>query len=241
MEIIASPEIFITKAAEWTRHIRLGTGMISVGCHNPLWVTERLVLRDHLPRGRVLFGAVADRAKWRPAGLVHCAETREEAYRDVAYGLEHWFGYFQSVVGLPYMSVKGDSVHEMVDYVAQSGLGASGTPDDVRAQIHRLVAQPNGGFGADLMLAHEWANTQATRRSAESIAKYVMPQYQGRASATPTPVPSRRTRGAPAPGERSGDRTARGGTGGKNARLSARLRRCAGRRAASAGSRGRAG
>jgi limonene 1,2-monooxygenase len=301
MEIIASPEIFIATAAERTRHIRLGTGVVSVGYHNPLWVAERLVLLDHLTRGRVMFGAgpgslptdaamigigqsetrdlleqgfdvimrllrgdepvtfrnhrwdlrdahlhlrpyssplfdvavaavaspsgprlagkhgvgllslgatqsagfdalamhwnvmeqraaefgtVADRAKWRLVGLVHCAETREEAYRDVAYGIEHWFRYFQSVAGLPHMSVKGDSVREMIDYVATSGLGAIGTPDDVRAQIDRLVAQSNGGFGAYLMLAHEWANTQATRRSYELIAKYVMPHYQGQAAAT---------------------------------------------------------
>ena len=40
-EIIASPEIFIAAAAERTRHIKLGTGVISVSYHNPLWVAER--------------------------------------------------------------------------------------------------------------------------------------------------------------------------------------------------------
>ena len=34
-EIIASPEIFIAAAAERTRHIKLGTGVISVAYHNP--------------------------------------------------------------------------------------------------------------------------------------------------------------------------------------------------------------
>ena len=56
MEIIASPEIFIATAAERTRHIRLGTGVISVGYHNPLWIAERIVLLDHLTRGRVMLG-----------------------------------------------------------------------------------------------------------------------------------------------------------------------------------------
>src|SRR5271156_1414079 len=55
-EIIASPEIFIGVAAERTRHIKLGTGVISVSYHNPLWVAERAVLLDHLTRGRFMLG-----------------------------------------------------------------------------------------------------------------------------------------------------------------------------------------
>ncbi len=300
-EIIASPEIFIAAAAERTRHIRLGTGVISVGYHNPLWVAQRLVLLDHLTHGRMMFGAgpgslptdahmigieqkdtrdlleqgfdiimqlltseepinfrnerwdlreaqlhlrpysnplfdcavaavaspsgprlagkhgvgllslgathaagfdalalhwdvmeqraaqfgtVADRAKWRLVGVLHCAETRDQARRDVAYGIESWFRYFQSVAGLPHMNPEGDVVDEMIDYVMESGLGAIGTPEDCKAQIDSLMSQSNGGFGTYLMLAHEWANTQATRRSYELIAKYVMPEFQGQAHAT---------------------------------------------------------
>src|ERR1700761_2910179 len=56
-EIIASPEIFIAAAAERTKHIRFGTGVTSLSYHNPLWVAERIVLLDHLTRGRVMFGA----------------------------------------------------------------------------------------------------------------------------------------------------------------------------------------
>ena len=55
-EIIASPEIFIAAAAQRTRHIRLGTGVTSLAYHNPLWVAERMVLLDHLTRGRAMLG-----------------------------------------------------------------------------------------------------------------------------------------------------------------------------------------
>ena len=47
----------IAVAAERTRHIKLGTGVVSLSYHNPLWVAERIVLLDHLTRGRVMFGA----------------------------------------------------------------------------------------------------------------------------------------------------------------------------------------
>jgi limonene 1,2-monooxygenase len=300
-EISASPEIMIASAAERTRHIKLGTGVVSVSYHNPLWVAERIVLLDHLTRGRVMLGlgpgslptdgimvgiqqsqtrglledglgvvmkllagdepvtmknerwdlrearlhlrpysnpvfdvavaAVAsptgaklagrhgvgmlsvgattaagfdalamhwdvltaeakahakavDRSKWRLVGLCHVAETKEQAYRDVEYGIEHWFRYFQQVAAFPQMAVAGNSVSEMIDFINSSGLGAIGAPDACAAQIERLWQQSNGGFGAYLMLAHNWANPQATARHYELIARQVMPQFQGHAQAT---------------------------------------------------------
>ena len=52
-EISASPEIMIAVAAERTRHIKLGTGVISLSYHNPLWVAERIVsARSPDPRAR---------------------------------------------------------------------------------------------------------------------------------------------------------------------------------------------
>jgi len=55
-EIIASPEIFIGIAAERTKHIKLGTGVISLPYHHPLMVANRMVLLDHLTHGRVMLG-----------------------------------------------------------------------------------------------------------------------------------------------------------------------------------------
>ena len=56
-EIIASPELFIAAAAERTRHIRLGTGVVSLPYHNPLMTANRIIQLDHMTRGRVMFGA----------------------------------------------------------------------------------------------------------------------------------------------------------------------------------------
>ncbi|MET9201247.1 LLM class flavin-dependent oxidoreductase [Gordonia sp. NPDC003585] len=55
-EIYASPEIMIAAAGERTSRIKLGTGVTSVSYHNPLWAAERMVMLDHLTRGRVMFG-----------------------------------------------------------------------------------------------------------------------------------------------------------------------------------------
>src|ERR671925_1035745 len=55
-EIIASPEVFIAAVAERTRNIKLGTGVSSLPYHHPLILADRIVLLDHLTRGRVMFG-----------------------------------------------------------------------------------------------------------------------------------------------------------------------------------------
>jgi len=55
-EIIPSPEVFIAAAAQRTKHIKLGTGVVSLPYHHPLMVADRMVLLDHLTRGRVIFG-----------------------------------------------------------------------------------------------------------------------------------------------------------------------------------------
>ena len=55
-ETISSPEVFIAAAAERTRHIKLGTGVISLPYHHPFMVANRMVQLDHMTHGRVMMG-----------------------------------------------------------------------------------------------------------------------------------------------------------------------------------------
>ena len=71
---------------------------------------------------------------------MHIAETREQAYSDVEYGIEQWFHYFQKVAAFPQMAVEGGDVREMIDFVNDSRASAPiGTAEDAAAQIERLV------------------------------------------------------------------------------------------------------
>jgi alkanesulfonate monooxygenase SsuD/methylene tetrahydromethanopterin reductase-like flavin-dependent oxidoreductase (luciferase family) len=295
-EIIAEPFMYATAALERTRHIRVGTGVCSVPYHNPLWTADRIVLADHLSRGRFMFGAgpgalptdaymigihpseqrrmldegmdaimhlltsdepltmqtdwfdlvdakcqlapysrptvdcavaaiaspsgpriagkhgigllsigatmvadvdvlamhwdvvcqtaaehgrSADRRDWRLVGVMHCAETREQAYAEVEYGIQHWFDYLQHTAAAPQFCPVGETLEDRINWANESGVGAIGTPEDVVAQIERLWKQSSGGFGAYLMMAHDFANPLATKRSYELIAQYVMPVFQG--------------------------------------------------------------
>jgi limonene 1,2-monooxygenase len=299
-EIIASPEVFIAVAAERTNHIRLGTGVNSLPYHHPLMLTDRLVLLDHLTRGRVMlgvgpgalpsdafmmgipvaeqrdrmeealeaillllgsdepvtmktdwftlddarlnlrpythphfevavasqispagsraagrfgtgllsigatnqqgfdllgyhwqiaeeraaqFGTSVDRRNWRLVGPVHIAETREQAYADVQFGLADWVDYFQRVAALP-IAPDTSTAEEMADAINKSGFAVIGTPDDAIAQLQRLWDQSDGGFGTFLVMAHDWADTEPTRRSYELLARYVFPAFQGSAEST---------------------------------------------------------
>jgi len=76
------------------------------------------------------------------------------------------------------MAVEGGDLKEMIDFINEAGIGAIGTVEDARAQVQRLWDQ-SGGFGCMLLLGHEWANPQATKRSWELIAQHVFPHFQG--------------------------------------------------------------
>ena len=51
-ELIVDPLTFIAHVAPQTQRIKLGTGVISLPYHNPLWIAERIIFVDHLTRGR---------------------------------------------------------------------------------------------------------------------------------------------------------------------------------------------
>ena len=56
-EMIASPELFLAAAAERTKRIKLGTGVISLPYHHPYNVAQRMVQLDHMTGGRAIFGS----------------------------------------------------------------------------------------------------------------------------------------------------------------------------------------
>ena len=55
-ETISSPEIFMAVAADRTKNIRLGTGVLSLPYHHPLMAANRMVQIDHMSHGRVMMG-----------------------------------------------------------------------------------------------------------------------------------------------------------------------------------------
>ena len=85
-ETIASPEVFIATAAERTRNIRLGTGVISLPYHHPYMVANRMVLLDHLTRGRVMLG-VGPGALASDAFMLGIDPARQREMMDESLGI----------------------------------------------------------------------------------------------------------------------------------------------------------
>ncbi len=123
------------------------------------------------------FGTEVDRRKWRLVGPMHIAETEEQAREEVKYGLVQWVDYFERVAALPLAPGTLDP-DKMVDALMETGFAVVGTPAMAIAQIERLMAQ-SGGFGTYLLMAHEWADREATLRSYELFAREVVPHFKG--------------------------------------------------------------
>lgn len=55
-ETVSSPELFLAAAAEHTKHVKLGTGVMSLSYHHPFIAASRMTQLDNMCRGRVIFG-----------------------------------------------------------------------------------------------------------------------------------------------------------------------------------------
>jgi limonene 1,2-monooxygenase len=172
VDIAVASQVSPTGALAAGRH---GVGLLSIGAtqsggFNALasnWAIAQERARET--------GNVMDRSAWRLVGPMHVAATREEARAQVRYGLEDWLYYFREIAALPLAPQDGS---DPVDALVNSGMAVIGTPDDAVAQIERLQAQ-SGGFGAFLMMDHNWAEWDDKRKSYELIARHVMPRFQG--------------------------------------------------------------
>ena len=161
-----------------------GIGLLSIGATLVVEGFDALAYHWGIVEERAAaFGTQADRANWTLVGLMHIAETEEQARADVRFGIQPWFRYFQKVAAFPQMTMPGDQVDEMISTINEAGTGVIGTPEMARDQVQRLWDQ-SGGFGCMLQMGHEWANPAATKRSAELFAAEVMPHFQGQVQPT---------------------------------------------------------
>jgi len=119
-------------------------------------------------------GRTMDRSRLRLVGPVHLAETREQARKNVEYGIHKFMEYFARLNPLAPTPSNGKNP---IDDMIESGRAVIGTPDDAIAQLKRLETK-QGEFGAFLQLAHNWASFDKTIKSYELWAAHVAPVFK---------------------------------------------------------------
>ena len=128
-----------------------------------------------------LHGHTMEASALRLMAPIHVAETREQAVAEVNWGFQKMLHYSYSLrpegpvaIGLP-TEITMDNVEEL----HRAGKASIGTPDDAVALIEKFWAK-TGGFGAMLILAHNWATFENTKKSLEMFARYVRPKFSQR-------------------------------------------------------------
>lgn len=121
------------------------------------------------------YGMSMDRGKWRLVANAHVAEDDERALAEVHTGERaETVTYFEDTLGRP----PGRSDNPLREGV-KMGTTLIGSPDTVARGIEKLIEYSGGGVGGILFRAHDWADWEATKRSYEMFARWVMPRFQG--------------------------------------------------------------
>jgi limonene 1,2-monooxygenase len=153
---------------------KYGVGMLSIGGTTPDAMARHTAnwgLYEEQARAN---GHVPDRRNWRVVGMFHIAETREQARKNVEFGLPAFRQYFHDIATFP---IVPPDVEDVFDFMINSGAACVGTPEDAIAYIERLM-KGSGGFGGIMELAHNWADWAATQRHFELMARFVHPHFQ---------------------------------------------------------------
>ena len=156
-----------------------GIGMISIGGTNDEALKAHANNWAIHSEAAAAAGKTPDRSKWRITTFAHVAETREQAKKDLEYGLKDFVQYFNEVATFPIIPA---GIPDPVEYLISNGIAAIGTPDDCIRHFERLWQGSAGGFGCVLLLAHNWADWATTKKSYEMMARYVHPHFQRNAN-----------------------------------------------------------
>ena len=162
---------------------KYGIGVLSIASNSTAGLQALPTQWSIAEEAAAQHGQQVDRSAWRVLMAWHIAEDKEQARREAVDGLHRWHNeYNVHVLGRP-GAVRVESPWDLLEQVAEqgsNGAGAAviGTPDDLVAAVRHLQ-ELTGGFGVVLGFAHDWANHEATMRSWDLVARYVIPELDG--------------------------------------------------------------
>ena len=153
-----------------------GIGMLAMGGTSPDAMEAHCGNWERCEQLNRENGREPTRRDWRIVTFAHVAETREQAEKDVEFGLKNFAKYFSEVATFPIIPA---DIDDPVTYLREKQLACIGTPDDCIEHFERIWSGSRGGCGSILLLAQNWADWPQTQKSYELMARYVHPVFQG--------------------------------------------------------------
>jgi len=157
-----------------------GIGIISIGSLSEEGLNALPTQWGFAEAAAAEHGQTVDRKNWRVLMSWHIAETREQARAEAREGLlRHHNEYITATLQRP-GARPYKTADEAVDKTAfvPGAVATIGTPDDLVERI-KSVLEISGGFGTVVGFVHDWANPENTRRSWDTVARYVVPEING--------------------------------------------------------------
>jgi limonene 1,2-monooxygenase len=157
-----------------------GTGVLSIGSMSTAGLQALPLQWSFAEEAAAKSGNVVDRRNWRIVMSWHVAETREQARREARDGLFRWHNEYTVGTLMRPGAAAFKSPDDAVDQTAyvEGAAAVIGTPDDLVASVRQML-ELTGGFGTVIGFAHDWANREATLRSWDLVARYVIPEVNG--------------------------------------------------------------
>ena len=156
-----------------------GTGVLSIGSMSTAGLQALPNQWQFAEDSAAKHGKQVNRGDWRVVIPWHIAETREQAREEAKHGLYRWHNEYVVGTLMRPGAEKFKSPDEAVDLMGMEGSGSViGTPDDLIKML-RDMQELTGGFGTVIGFANDWANREATLRSWELVARYVVPEING--------------------------------------------------------------
>jgi len=157
-----------------------GTGVLSIGSMSSAGLQALPTQWSFAEESAAKHGNTVDRKNWRIVLSWHIAESREQARQEAQDGLLRWHNeYNVGTLMRPGVQPFRDRDHAVEETAfADGATSVIGTPDDLVARLRDLY-ELTGGFGTVIGFVHDWANREATLRSWDMVARYVMPEVNG--------------------------------------------------------------
>lgn len=156
------------------------TGVLSIGSMSEAGLQALPTQWSFAEDAAAKHGNIVSRDDWRIVMSWHIAETREQARAEAKDGLLRWHNeYTVGTLMRPGLEAFKDP-DQAVDQTAfiDGATSVIGTPDDLIAKIREMI-ELTGGFGTVIGFVHDWANRDATNRSWDLVARYVVPEING--------------------------------------------------------------